>query len=145
MTTPPFVSNCTTRNGLPHARQQQHAGGSREVGRIAIRQVKLANSKKNVMVLNLIYPFGKIGAAFERFCYLRRIHGSVLREVFSVLPFEELFAILCVWFASEVTIGSSFLILWLTQGQGHCDRAWTTVELDLHDFGDIVCGEFATF
>merc|ERR1712048_1251137 len=108
------------------------------------QKTQLRVQMKNMCARTSIYPLGEVVARFERCCYLSGIHGGILGKVFGVLPFKELFPILCVRFASEVTIRSRFLIFWLTQGQGHCDRPWTAIELDLHNVGYVIGRELAT-
>merc|ERR1712187_1017068 len=70
--------------------------------------------RKNSRRALSIYPFGKVITVFQCRCHLSRIHGNILGEVLGVLPLEEFLAILRIWLAPEVAIGSSLLVFWLT-------------------------------
>merc|ERR1712217_283973 len=92
-----------------------------------------------------VYPLCEIVAALQRLLHLSRVHGRILAQVLCVLPFEKLDAILRVRFAPKVAVGRCFLVLWLTQGQRHCNCAWPAVKFDLHDISDVIGCELSAF
>merc|ERR1711907_6290 len=88
-----------------------------------------------------VNPLGKVVAGLQLSTDLLRVHALVLGQVLGILPLEELFAILCVRLATEVAIGSSFLVLGLPESKGQSNSTWTAVEGDLDDVGDVISSE----
>merc|ERR1719329_553478 len=100
---------------------------------------QLQNRRAEMMIFDLsqnqrfrsVNPLGEVVAGLQSSLHLRGVHRLVLGHIFSILPFEEFDAILGLWLAAEVAVGSSLLVLRLAKSQGQGDGTWAAVELDL--------------
>jgi len=90
-----------------------------------------------------VNPLRQIVAALQCGSHLTAIHGSVLGEVLSVLPLEELDAILRHWLTAEVAVRSRLLVLGLTECQRLGDGTWPAVKFHLEHICDIIDSELA--
>merc|ERR1711907_606778 len=88
-----------------------------------------------------VNPLGEVVAGLQLSTDLLRVHALVLGQVLGIFPLKELLAILRVRLATEVAIGSSFLVLGLPEGKGQGDSTWTAIKGNLDDIGDVIGGE----